>query len=100
MSERGNLGVLVHLADERPDLRVGEFADAVAEDGFVFGSTVSGWMCSRACSGTGVSFGVVIGRGRVPTPARSNANVIIGQSHFAVELSAKARWPLDGARTS
>ena len=37
MSVRGNLGVLVHLAHERADLRVGEVADAVAEDDLVFG---------------------------------------------------------------
>ena len=36
-SVRGNLGVLVHLADERPDLGVGELAHAVAEDDLVFG---------------------------------------------------------------
>ena len=31
-----DLGVLVHLADERPDLLVGELADAVAEEHLVF----------------------------------------------------------------
>ena len=32
-----DLGVLVHLADERPDLGVGELAHAVAKDDLVFG---------------------------------------------------------------
>ncbi len=31
-----NLGVLVHLPDERPHLGVSELADAIPEDGFVF----------------------------------------------------------------
>ena len=33
----GNLRLFVHLADERPDLAVGELVDAVAEDDFVLG---------------------------------------------------------------
>ena len=37
MSARRDLRLLVHLADERADLRLGEFADAVAEDALVFG---------------------------------------------------------------
>ena len=34
---RGNLRLLVHLPDERPDLAFGELADAVAEQHFVLG---------------------------------------------------------------
>ena len=35
MSVARNLGVLVHLADERADLAIGEFVHAVAEEAFV-----------------------------------------------------------------
>ncbi len=34
-----DLGVLIHLADQRPDLPVGELVHAVAKDDFVFGET-------------------------------------------------------------
>ena len=37
MSAGGILRVLVHFADERPDLPVGELVDAVAEQPFVVG---------------------------------------------------------------
>ena len=37
MSAARDLRLLVHLADERADLRVGELAHAVAEQAFVFG---------------------------------------------------------------
>ena len=36
-SERGILHSLVHLADERPNLAVGELVDAVVEQPFVVG---------------------------------------------------------------
>ena len=43
VDERGrDLRVLVHLSDERPDLAVGEFVHAVAEQPFVFGQCGQG----------------------------------------------------------
>ena len=42
MSWRGILRLLVHLADERPDLAVGELVDAVAEQPFVLGKRRKG----------------------------------------------------------
>ena len=40
-----NLRVLVHLADERPDFAIGEFVDAVAEEGFVLAEPCEGRNC-------------------------------------------------------
>ena len=49
------LGVFVHLADERPDPRLGKFPDAVAEDPLVFGK-----------HGQGLGkFGSVLGHGGI-----------------------------------
>ena len=44
----GNLGVLVHLADERADLGVGELPHAVAKEPLVFGQA-----CQRGRQGFG-----------------------------------------------
>ena len=69
----GHLGVLVHLADERPDLAVGEFVDAVAEQRFVFGQTrqrragrsVSRHVLPRTSFGKGQSAREALERGMV-----------------------------------
>jgi hypothetical protein len=56
MRSFGNLRLLVHFADERPHARIGELADAVAENPLVFGEQVRGLG----------EFGGVLGHGGSP----------------------------------
>ena len=69
-----DLRLLIHFADERPDLRGGELADAVAEDPFVFGEHGQGL-------GNG---GGILGHGNAP----------VEDDNLRMLSSARGRDPL------